>query len=194
MTDHTYHSAPAASNVAGAASGFPSLSPGPPPSSQAPPPFQATMSTTVSAATPDQDLDNALIEMNDAVDSMAAATTAFFQAADRVNAGVAAVRGSQSNVAPFVASHAQIYSAGPWIAGSLYDVVPAAPLRAIPDNGEKWYAITRGKYVGLTKNSVVSLNAVTGISTSLSEKHGSQSEALDHFNSALGINAIAVIH
>ncbi|KAJ7457078.1 hypothetical protein FB451DRAFT_1183586 [Mycena latifolia] len=82
---------------------------------------------------------------------------------------------------------------GPWVAGTLYGVVPGAPLAAIPDSNEKWFAITRGKYVGLTRNSAISLNAVTGITSALSDKCNSQADALDHFNTALALGAIAVI-
>ncbi|KAJ7673159.1 hypothetical protein DFH06DRAFT_1319360 [Mycena polygramma] len=82
---------------------------------------------------------------------------------------------------------------GPWIAGYLYSVVPLGLLAAIPDLGEKWFVITRGKYVGLTKNSAISLAAVTGVSTGLSEKFSHQADALDHFNAALATDAVAVL-
>jgi hypothetical protein len=82
---------------------------------------------------------------------------------------------------------------GPWIAGTLYGVVPETDLVAIADNSEKWYAITRGKYVSVTTNSAISLNATVGISSGLSDKCSSQAAALLHFNSARQINAIAVI-
>ncbi|KAJ7040188.1 hypothetical protein C8F04DRAFT_1178283 [Mycena alexandri] len=81
---------------------------------------------------------------------------------------------------------------GPWVTGTLYGVVPLAPLTAIPDNNEKWFAITRGRYVGLTTNSAISLNAVTGVSSGLSNRLSSQAEALHHFNTVLAAHAIAV--
>ncbi|KAJ6518050.1 hypothetical protein C8R47DRAFT_1062604 [Mycena vitilis] len=84
-------------------------------------------------------------------------------------------------------------SSEPWLAGYLFNVVPAAPLSPIPDNGNKWFAITRGKYVGLTKNSAISLNAVTGVSTGLSDKFTTQDDALEHFNAALQSGAIAIL-
>jgi hypothetical protein len=64
---------------------------------------------------------------------------------------------------------------------------------AIPDNNEKWFAITRGKYVGLTRNAALSLNAVVGVSNALSTSFNSQAEALEHFNSALECGAVTVI-
>jgi hypothetical protein len=86
-----------------------------------------------------------------------------------------------------------LHSSPPWIAGHLYNVVPLAPLTAIPDHGEKWFAITRGKYVGLTNNSAISLNAVTGVASGLSDRCTTQGEALQHFNDALGANAVAIL-
>ncbi|KAJ7017741.1 hypothetical protein C8F04DRAFT_1278923 [Mycena alexandri] len=80
----------------------------------------------------------------------------------------------------------------PWIAGNLYGVVPQAPLTAIPDRNEKWFAITRGRYVGLTTNSAVSLNAVAGVPSGLSDRCASQAEALQHFNVALAAHAVAI--
>ncbi|KAJ7168431.1 hypothetical protein C8R46DRAFT_1217835 [Mycena filopes] len=82
---------------------------------------------------------------------------------------------------------------GPWIAGVTFSVVPTAPLTAVPDSGERWFAITRGRYVGLTTNSAVSLAAVTGVSTALSGRHASQQQALNHFNAALQNGVVAVI-
>ncbi|KAJ7130584.1 hypothetical protein C8R44DRAFT_872372 [Mycena epipterygia] len=61
----------------------------------------------------------------------------------------------------------QFSSTGPWVAGTLYNVVPPTPLAAVPDNSEKWYAITKGRYVGLTTNSSISSNGVSGVSNAL---------------------------
>ncbi|KAJ7913294.1 hypothetical protein B0H13DRAFT_1873977 [Mycena leptocephala] len=82
---------------------------------------------------------------------------------------------------------------GPWTAGLLYSVIPAAPLNTVPDNGGKWFAITRGKYIGLTQNSVISLNTVTRVSTGLSEKFGSQADTLNHFNGVHLTSSLAVV-
>ncbi|KAJ7701960.1 hypothetical protein B0H17DRAFT_1242322 [Mycena rosella] len=69
-----------------------------------------------------------------------------------------------------VATTGFVQMTGPWIAGTLYGVVPTAPLTAVPSSNKKWFAITHGKYVGLTKNSAISLNAVNGISSVLSDR------------------------
>jgi hypothetical protein len=86
-----------------------------------------------------------------------------------------------------------IRTSGPWLAGLLFGVTPQSAIVAVPDDGGKWFAITRGRYVGLTKNSAISIHAVTGISGGLSDKCSLQAEALDHFNSALSLGAVAVI-
>ncbi|KAJ7080721.1 hypothetical protein C8R43DRAFT_1143068 [Mycena crocata] len=86
-----------------------------------------------------------------------------------------------------------IRGTGPWIAGNLYGVVPTAHIIAVPDHNEKWFAITRGKYVGLTKNSAISLNAVTGVSSALSDRCSSQADAVEYFNEALDAGAVVVI-
>jgi hypothetical protein len=102
------------------------------------------------------------------------------------------------NTAPAPAStpapnNSFIQLAGPWIAGGLYGVVPAAPLTAIVDHNEKWFSITRGRYVGLTNNSAISLNAVSGVPGALSDRCNTQAEALQHFNAALAVDAVAVL-
>ncbi|KAJ6491115.1 hypothetical protein C8R45DRAFT_1096636 [Mycena sanguinolenta] len=92
-----------------------------------------------------------------------------------------------------LANNGFLHSTAPWIAGSLYSVVPLAPLAAVPDNHEKWFAITCGQYVGLTPNSAISLNAVTGVAGGLSDRCTTQADTLQHFNGALAVNAVAVL-
>ncbi|KAJ7184778.1 hypothetical protein C8R46DRAFT_1208961 [Mycena filopes] len=77
---------------------------------------------------------------------------------------------------------------GPWIAGALYGVVPTAPLTMIPDNGERWYAITKGLYVGATNSSAIADGAVTRVSDALRIGYNSQLDAVTAFNQALALN------
>ncbi|KAJ7778123.1 hypothetical protein B0H16DRAFT_1711663 [Mycena metata] len=84
-----------------------------------------------------------------------------------------------------------IQTAGPWLAGLFYGVVPLQPLPPVPDNGEKWFTITRGKYVSLTKNPAISFNTVVGVSHALSDRCNSQADTLNLFNGALALNAIS---
>ncbi|KAJ7662256.1 hypothetical protein DFH06DRAFT_1325574 [Mycena polygramma] len=48
---------------------------------------------------------------------------------------------------------------GPWVAGAVYGVVPAGPLAVVPEANQvhtgKWYAITRGRYVGVTHSTAI---------------------------------------
>ncbi|KAJ7642977.1 hypothetical protein DFH06DRAFT_1326006 [Mycena polygramma] len=120
---------------------------------------------------------------------LAVATTAVSDAAAAVEASAAVFL---APVLP-VAASTLFRTTGPWIAGYLYTVIPAERLAAIPDNNDKWFAITSGKYVGLTKNAALSLNAVVGVSNALSTSFNNQADALDHFNSALDGGAIAIV-
>ncbi|KAJ7164589.1 hypothetical protein C8R43DRAFT_946405 [Mycena crocata] len=75
-----------------------------------------------------------------------------------------------------------IHLTGP---GEVYGVVPLAPLSLVPDNGQKWYAVTKGRYVGCTPSASVAEAAVTGVSHALRAGFGSQALAVQAFNSAL---------
>ncbi|KAJ7169173.1 hypothetical protein C8R43DRAFT_945126 [Mycena crocata] len=140
---------------------------------------------------------DALIAVDDAADAVDTASAAV---ASAITAGgsfslptapPATVATPAAPVAP--AAPAFLRTTGPWIAGLLYVVVPTHPLAPVTDLNEKWFAITRGKYVGLTKNSAISLRAVTGVATGLHEKFSNQADALEHFNTALAANAVAII-
>ncbi|KAJ6494918.1 hypothetical protein DFH09DRAFT_1337560 [Mycena vulgaris] len=61
----------------------------------------------------------------------------------------------------------------PWVAGNLYGVVPGGPLTPVPDHSEKWYAITKGRFVGVTSSTAIADGAAA---------------ALAAFNSALALN------
>ncbi|KAJ7715849.1 hypothetical protein DFH07DRAFT_785538 [Mycena maculata] len=151
-------------------------------------------------------LDSSVHDLHQTLVNLSAANTAITKAASRLyNVPLAAPESAAQVNAPAAAPtphHPAVPTSfsptglphmdGPWIAGNLYGVVPMMPLQAVPDNQDKWFAITRGKYVGLTKNSAISINAVTGFAGALSEKFGLQSEALEHFNGALVCGAVAI--
>ncbi|KAJ7917018.1 hypothetical protein B0H13DRAFT_2322797 [Mycena leptocephala] len=147
------------------------------------------VATASLASSPVSELFTVLNGITIASDAVAAA------AAD-VEAAVALATAASSPAVPAPTPTAPavpgLRTSGPWLAGLLYAVTPLAPLTAVADNGDKWFAITRGRYVGLTKNSAISHNAVTGISSGLSDKCGSQAEALEYFNGALGVGAVVV--
>ncbi|KAJ7983072.1 hypothetical protein DFH06DRAFT_1318531 [Mycena polygramma] len=81
-----------------------------------------------------------------------------------------------------------IQRTGPWIVGELYGVVPAGPLAMIPDVGEKWYAITKGRYVGITNSTAIADGAVSRVSHALRSVFDTQQEAVEAFNVALAAN------
>ncbi|KAJ7115645.1 hypothetical protein C8R43DRAFT_1138100 [Mycena crocata] len=156
-----------------------------------------TVATSDLVDTPASGLAAALIVVDDAaaaVHSASAAVAAALTSGASFSAPAPAPAPA-TNIFPPIAPvvPAFLRSTAPWIAGLLYVVVPASPLTSVTDNNEKWFAITRGKYVGLTKNSAISLNAVSGVTTAISQKHATQREALDHFNAALLTGAVAVI-
>lgn len=74
---------------------------------------------------------------------------------------------------------------GPWIAGEVYGIVPDGPLDMVPDQSERWYAITKGRYVGVTNSVAVADGSVTRVSHALRASYGSQAEAVQAFNNAL---------
>ncbi|CAK5283697.1 unnamed protein product [Mycena citricolor] len=87
----------------------------------------------------------------------------------------------------------QISNTAPWVAGTFYSVVPRGELQPIHDKGEKWYAVTRGKWVGVTNNTALAVNATTGRSAGFQKGYDNQSLALSAFNTALAMEAILVI-
>ncbi|KAJ7456839.1 hypothetical protein B0H11DRAFT_2243719 [Mycena galericulata] len=88
-----------------------------------------------------------------------------------------------------------LQSTGPWIVGELYNVVPGGPLALVPDRGEKWYAITKGRFVGVTNNSAFADGAVSRVSNALRGHYDTQAEAATVFNDALasGLGIVAVV-
>ncbi|KAJ7722082.1 hypothetical protein B0H16DRAFT_1737893 [Mycena metata] len=91
-------------------------------------------------------------------------------------------------------------TSGPWIARSLYVVVPTAPLLAIdvPDSAPRedtkwWYCITKGTYIGVTLSHALAVNAVSGVSCSAMKAYPTQAQAIVSFNELLGYNLVVVI-
>ncbi|KAJ7511248.1 hypothetical protein B0H11DRAFT_2215087 [Mycena galericulata] len=153
------------------------------------------VSTAMVSTSSVADISSALAGLNDAADAIGDATDGVFAAVTgapaQVFAAIAAAAAPAPAPAAGPAAGGFTRATAPWVAGTLYSVIPLAPLQAIPDNGEKWFAITRGKYVGLTKNSAISINAVTGVPGALMEKFSGQADALEYFNGALLSGAAA---
>ncbi|KAJ7450269.1 hypothetical protein B0H11DRAFT_2246837 [Mycena galericulata] len=133
----------------------------------------------------------------------AAATSSLTPSADTSNGGtddhtMAPPGGTvaQGNAAtPAPTARPGLQSTGPWIVGEVYNVVPAGPLALVPDKGEKWYAITKGRYVGVTNSAALADGAVSRVSHALRQLHDTQAEAAEAFNTALAspMNLIEVV-
>ncbi|KAJ7780804.1 hypothetical protein DFH07DRAFT_765293 [Mycena maculata] len=89
---------------------------------------------------------------------------------------------------------------GPWIAGNLYIVVPTSHLLPIAkdpvaegEDSPLWYAITKGRYIGVTLSNPLALASVVGASGSHMRAYKTQSQALDVFNESLDYRMLAVI-
>lgn len=92
----------------------------------------------------------------------------------------------------------ELRTRGPWVAGTIYHVVPPTPL-VLTVEGENepegpWYTITRGLHVGVTVSNPIALGAVSGVSRSTMSKHKTQAQAVAAFNEALNFGLVAVLH
>ncbi|KAJ7469738.1 hypothetical protein B0H11DRAFT_2238183 [Mycena galericulata] len=88
---------------------------------------------------------------------------------------------------------------GPWISGSLFVVVPQGPMLPVAEDpvvdaaeGPYWYAITKGRYVGVTLSNALALASVTGISGGSMKAYKTQALALAAFNEMLQYHMVAV--
>ncbi|KAK6984234.1 hypothetical protein R3P38DRAFT_3232317 [Favolaschia claudopus] len=102
-------------------------------------------------------------------------------------------------VAPAVAP-LSLRTQGPWLAGLLFIVVPTQHLQAVPEDpiadGEEhpvWYAITRGRHIGITLSNPFALAAIVGVSGGHMKKYKTQILALQAFNDSLTLGMVAVL-
>ncbi|KAJ7154383.1 hypothetical protein C8R43DRAFT_950023 [Mycena crocata] len=80
---------------------------------------------------------------------------------------------------------------GEWTAGVLYGEVPRTHLATnVPDNGEGWYGVIKGRTVGITQSQAEALQAVVGVSNNAMKSHKTLAGALFHFNHALDIGLV----
>ncbi|KAJ7711503.1 hypothetical protein B0H16DRAFT_1745116 [Mycena metata] len=118
--------------------------------------------------------------------SFAAATAAAATAA-------ATAPAAQASAAfpPGVGTHGTI---APFAAGVLFDVVPHLHLHDLTarDNGQPWYAVIRGKKVGITQDHDLAASAVLGVSNNGWKGHKTLAAALANFNHALDLELVEV--
>ncbi|KAJ7479911.1 hypothetical protein FB451DRAFT_1395474 [Mycena latifolia] len=87
-----------------------------------------------------------------------------------------------------------LQSTGPWVAGTLYSVVPPQDLVTIPGHDDElWYTILRGKYIGVVQDHTLALDAMVGISNNAMKSYKTQALAVAAFNAGLG-GGLAQIH
>lgn len=81
----------------------------------------------------------------------------------------------------------------------MYVVVPTGPLLLITEDpvpageeGPKWYAITKGTYVGVHRSQALANNAVQGVSNSGMKGYTTQALAVAAFNEMLQYNLVVI--
>ncbi|KAJ7048212.1 hypothetical protein C8F01DRAFT_1268132 [Mycena amicta] len=89
---------------------------------------------------------------------------------------------------------------GPWVAGALFDVIPPKPLERSSTPEEtlvrtRWYAITQGRQVGITKDAQLAQQSVFNVANSMHSFNGplAQEDALSHFNGRLALGYVEVV-
>ncbi|KAJ7766367.1 hypothetical protein DFH07DRAFT_955418 [Mycena maculata] len=136
------------------------------------------------------------------VSALATLTEAHFPATVNAPAATtAAPAGAVDTTPPAVPTGTGgFHTRSPWIAGALYIVVPAAPLQLIAepprqegDEGDLWYAITKGTYVGVHQSQGLALAAVSGVSSSSMRSYKTQALAVAAFNEMLGYNMVSIV-
>ncbi|KAJ7733216.1 hypothetical protein DFH07DRAFT_968062 [Mycena maculata] len=84
---------------------------------------------------------------------------------------------------------------GPYLANEVYSVIPAEPLGPIEeaDAAPEWYAITRGRFVGVVDQFALSAVAISGVAHAARKAYTTQRLALDAFNQALTWGGVQVV-
>ncbi|KAJ7086315.1 hypothetical protein C8R43DRAFT_1127236 [Mycena crocata] len=101
-----------------------------------------------------------------------------------------------SSVPVTPAAPAQFHTHGPWVVKNLYIVVPTSPMMAIVEDDEEgklWYAITRGRFVGITLSSALATNSTTRVPAGTQKGFKTQAAAVAAFNELLGFNMVSVV-
>ncbi|KAJ7029510.1 hypothetical protein C8F04DRAFT_1187723 [Mycena alexandri] len=84
---------------------------------------------------------------------------------------------------------------GPFLANEVFSIAPPQPLEAVKEEvpAPEWYAITRGRFVGVVDQYALADVAVTGVSQNGRKAYTTQSQALDAFNKALTWGGVQVM-
>ncbi|KAJ7034648.1 hypothetical protein C8F04DRAFT_1182927 [Mycena alexandri] len=84
---------------------------------------------------------------------------------------------------------------GPFLANEVFSVAPSQPLAAIEEAvpAAEWYAITRGRFVGVVDQFALSAVAISGVAHNANKAYATQALALDAFNKALTWGGVQVV-
>ncbi|KAJ7033982.1 hypothetical protein C8F04DRAFT_1260479 [Mycena alexandri] len=86
----------------------------------------------------------------------------------------------------------RIHADGPWISGRFFSVLPPSPLAPITDLDQTWYAVIKGRYVGVTPDNALDGAATVRVSGAGHKGYTTQAAALTAFNRALEGNLVVV--
>ncbi|KAJ6518338.1 hypothetical protein C8R47DRAFT_1205394 [Mycena vitilis] len=83
---------------------------------------------------------------------------------------------------------------GPFLANEVFSATPPEPLTAIEEEvaAPEWYAITRGRFVGVVDQFALSAVAISGVAHGARKSYTTQGLALDAFNRALEWGGVQV--
>ncbi|KAJ6619639.1 hypothetical protein B0H10DRAFT_2216704 [Mycena sp. CBHHK59/15] len=84
---------------------------------------------------------------------------------------------------------------GPFLANKVYSVTPSEPLGPVDEEtpAPEWYAITRGRFVGVVDQFALSAVAISGVAHGARKAYTTQNLALDAFNQALTWGGVQVV-
>ncbi|KAK6971662.1 hypothetical protein R3P38DRAFT_3241933 [Favolaschia claudopus] len=86
-------------------------------------------------------------------------------------------------------------SGGPYTANEVFSTVPTQPLTAIEEEAPapEWYAILRGRFVGVVDEYLLSDFAITGVARGARKAYDTQANALRAFNKALTWGGVEIL-
>ncbi|KAJ7122480.1 hypothetical protein C8R46DRAFT_1050554 [Mycena filopes] len=84
---------------------------------------------------------------------------------------------------------------GPFLANEVFHAAPAEPLEAVDEEepASEWYAITRGRFVGVVDQYALTDVAISGVGHSARKGYSTQGEALRAFNRVLTWGGVQVV-
>ncbi|KAJ7727673.1 hypothetical protein DFH07DRAFT_970102 [Mycena maculata] len=79
-----------------------------------------------------------------------------------------------------------------WYAGSLFNEVPDDHVAPVPDTGDGWYVVTKGRAVGVTQSHAEAMQAVVGITHNSMKSYKTLHPGLNAFNSSLDAGLVEI--